>query len=66
MCCVGVFAQSKGDLQKWVETELSFVKTAAEKGAKAAFIEFAAPDGIMFNPNAPNAGELWKNLEAKK
>ena len=51
---------SKSDLPKLVETEKSFARTAAEKGTKAAFLEFLADDGIVFNPEATNGKELWK------
>lgn len=64
----GISAQTNGvnaDLQKIVETERAFAQYAADKGTRAAFLEFAAPDGIMFNPNATNAREMWqKRAEA--
>jgi len=54
-----VFAQIEKDLQMLAETEKSFARTASEKGTKAAFLEYTAPDGIMFSPNAVNAKEYW-------
>ncbi len=60
ICCVGIVAQSKGDLQKLVETEISFAKTSETKGTKAAFLEFLADDGIIFNPTEINAKAVWK------
>lgn len=35
---------------------------AAEKGVNAAFIEFMAPLGVMFVPEARNAREFWKSI----
>jgi ketosteroid isomerase-like protein len=55
-----IFAQ-KSDLQKVYDTEKMFEKAAAEKGTNQAFIEFLAPDGIVFVPNATNGREFWKN-----
>ena len=50
----------KNDLQKLVETEKSFAKTAAENGTKTAFLEFLADDGIVFNPAETNGKLVWK------
>ncbi|HEX8734441.1 MAG TPA: nuclear transport factor 2 family protein [Pyrinomonadaceae bacterium] len=57
--CACVFAQS--NLQKLYDTEKAFERAAAEKGVRAAFIEYLAPDGIMFRPNPVNGREFWKN-----
>lgn len=57
--CATAFAQS--DLQKIYDTEKAFERRAAEKGVRQAFIEFLAPDGIMFRPNPVNGREMWKN-----
>lgn len=54
-----IFAQN--DLQKVYETEKAFEKAVAENGINQAFIEFLAPDGIIFAPNATNGREFWKN-----
>lgn len=54
-----IFAQN--DLQKVYETEKAFEKAVAENGINQAFIEFLAPDGIVFAPNATNGREFWKN-----
>ena len=68
-CWANVLAQSvakaptaplKNDLQKLVDTELSFAKTAAEKGTKTAFLTFLADDGIIFNPTEANGKLVWK------
>src|SRR3954466_15615778 len=48
------------DLNKLVETELSFAGTAAEKGTKTAFLTFLADDGIIFNPTEANGKLVWK------
>ena len=44
------------------ETEKAFEKLAAEKGLNAAFIEYMAPLGVMFVPEARNAREFWKSI----
>lgn len=61
-----VFGQINSDLAKVAETEKSFARTAFEKGTKSAFLEFAAPDGIMFYPTAVNAITYWKSRDESK
>jgi ketosteroid isomerase-like protein len=51
---------NKNDLQKLVETEQAFAKTAAEKNTKTAFLEFLADDGIIFTPTESNGKLVWK------
>jgi ketosteroid isomerase-like protein len=63
---VGVFAQVEKDLQALAETEKSFARFAAEKDTKSAFLEFAAPDGMMFTPNPINAKAYWSARAAGK
>lgn len=58
------FAFPQNPAQKVYETERAFEKMAAEKGLNAAFVEFMAPTGIMFVPDARNGREFWKNLPA--
>ncbi|HVE57631.1 MAG TPA: nuclear transport factor 2 family protein [Pyrinomonadaceae bacterium] len=53
-------APVKNDLQKLVETEQTFAKTAAEKNTKTAFLEFLADDGIVFTPTESNGKLVWK------
>lgn len=48
-------------LQKLVETEQAFARFAEEKGTKAAFLEFLADDGIIFQPTETNGKLFWKN-----
>ncbi len=50
--------------QKIYDTERAFEKMVAERGMKAAFIEYLTPDGIMFFPDAANGRETWKAREA--
>ncbi len=52
---------AEGEAQKIFDTEKAFEKTVAEKGINQAFIEFLAPDGLVFVPNATNGREYWKN-----
>lgn len=69
-CCVRIYAQPsvtpknnpvKSDLQKLVETELSFAAMASEKGTKTAFLTFLSDDGIIFNPTETNGKLFWKS-----
>jgi ketosteroid isomerase-like protein len=60
LLCGNVFAQVEKDLQTLAETEKSFARTAAEKGTRSAFLEYAAPDGMMFQPTAVNARTYWE------
>jgi hypothetical protein len=59
---IGILAQT--NLEKVVETEKAFARTAAEKNTKAAFLEFSAIDGIQFAPNSVNSKEYWKDRPA--
>lgn len=67
LCFVEIAAQgvrtSPTDLQKLVETEQKFARTAAEKGTKTAFLTFLADDGIIFNPTEANGKLVWKARE---
>ena len=51
----------KKNLQKLVETELSFARTAKQKGTKAAFLEYLDDDGVIFQPAETNGKLFWKN-----
>lgn len=51
------FAQA--DLQQIYDTQSAFDRALAEKGAKAAFLEFIADDSIVFRPNATRGREFW-------
>ena len=57
-----VAANGQSPAAKIHETEKAFEKLAAEKGVNAAFIEFMAPVGVMFVPEARNAREFWKSI----
>jgi len=46
-----------------VQAELAFAEAARAKGMKDAFIEFAAPDGILFRRGPVNARELWRRTD---
>jgi ketosteroid isomerase-like protein len=63
---INCFGQVQENLQTLAETEKSFARTASEKGTKAAFLEYAAPDGIMFTPNVINAKEYWNSRAESK
>jgi ketosteroid isomerase-like protein len=42
-----------------VDAERKFFQTGQEKGTRAAFLEFLAPDGIVFRPGPVNGQEVW-------
>ena len=54
---LSVAAQS--DLDKMIEAEHAFAKMASEKGTKAAFLEYMAPDAVVFEPGKVNARAVW-------
>ena len=55
------FAQS--DLDKMVETERAFAKMASDRGMKAAFLEYMAPDAVVFDPDKVSARADWTAKE---
>ena len=57
MFVICISAQS--DLQKMAATEGEFEAFAEKHGNKAAFIEFAAADGVLFTPDRVNAKAHW-------
>ncbi|MET0621686.1 MAG: nuclear transport factor 2 family protein [Pyrinomonadaceae bacterium] len=43
-----------------VEAERAFAQLSIDRGMKPAFLRYAAPDGVIFNPGGPvNAIETW-------
>lgn len=46
--------------QKIFDTEKQFERAVAEKGINAAFIEFLAPDGVIFTPEQVNGRDAWR------
>ncbi len=42
-----------------VEAERKFYQAGQEKGTRAAFLAFLAPDGIVFQPGPVNGQEAW-------
>jgi hypothetical protein len=48
------------DLKKLVDTELAFAQKAADTNTRQAFLDFAAPDGVIFNPTVVNAKAFWE------
>jgi ketosteroid isomerase-like protein len=55
---LNIFASN--DLQKLFDTERAFAKEAADRNTRQAFIDFAAPDGVIFNPTVLNAQAFWE------
>ncbi|HEX8077036.1 MAG TPA: nuclear transport factor 2 family protein [Chthoniobacterales bacterium] len=42
-----------------VDAERKFYQTGQEKGTRAAFLEFLAPDAIVFRPGPVNGRDVW-------
>lgn len=55
---VPMFSQTNAE--KIYRTEREFEKMVGQKGIKAGFIEFLAPDGILFAPDKVNGRDSWK------
>lgn len=64
LICGGLSAFAQSDLQKLYDAEKAFERAAAEKGINQSFVEYAAPDGLCFNPNPVNCREYWKSRPA--
>ncbi len=56
-CSTVLLAQT--NIQKLVDTEHAFARSAAENGTKKAFLEFLASDGLVFVPDRTNGVEYW-------
>ena len=54
------------DRRALVQMEVDFAKAAAEKGTRAAFLEFLADDGVLFQPAAVNGKKYWTAREPRK
>lgn len=59
ICSIDVHAQNDSALNEVVATEKAFAAMAAEKGTSAAFVEYAAPEGLVFTQKPVNARELY-------
>lgn len=57
----GSLKKSPKSLRELVETEKAFARMAAQKGTKAAFLEYLADDGIIFQPAETNGKQFWQN-----
>ena len=58
LACVSI-AASQGDLEKVVQAEQGFARTASEKGTKAAFLANMTDDALVFGPEKTNAKVNW-------
>ena len=52
-------AQNSVSINEMVAAEKAFAAFAADKGTKAAFLQYAAENGLIFNPKPANAREVW-------
>jgi ketosteroid isomerase-like protein len=58
---ISAFAQ--GDVAPLFQTHANFAKTAAERGMKAAFLEFLGDDATVFLPGALNGKQYWNGRD---
>lgn len=61
LLCASVFPQS--DFQQMFDTEKDFEQAVANKGTRAAFLEYLADDSVIFHPNAVDGREFWKTRQ---
>ena len=54
---------SQDALPRLMETEAAFIRSAEGKGVKQAFLEYLAPDSILFRPQAVNGHSYWKDRD---
>lgn len=59
-------AAAASEIRALVEAERSFARTASEKNVRDAFVEFLAPDAIMFDPGPTNGRALWQKRKPNK
>ena len=61
---VATHAETRTDaIRAMVEAERKFFQTGQEKGTRAAFLEFLAPDAIVFRPGPVNGQEVWSKRQ---
>jgi len=57
---LAAWAETPADaVRALVEAERKFYQAGQEKGTRAAFLAFLAPDGIVFQPGPVNGQEAW-------
>lgn len=66
ICFSGFAQKSDGSAKSLANTELAFSAYALKNGTNAAFTTFAAPDGIVFRPNAVNARKFYSTATDMK
>ena len=53
------------DLRSPADAERSFARTASEHGIRAAFLQFLAEDGVVFDPAPTNGKKLYTGYDDK-
>ena len=65
-----VFAQQESarmaNRRALVQAEQDFAKAVATNGIRSGFLEFLAPDGIVFQPGPVNGKQFWTARPARK
>jgi ketosteroid isomerase-like protein len=60
LACASLRAETPAEAARaMVEAEKKFYETGQEKGTRAAFLEFLAEDGIVFQPGPVNGKDVW-------
>lgn len=57
---------AQSDLEKLIATERAFAQAAADKGTKAAFLEFMSKDAIVYVPDRTSAMPYWNGRPESK
>ena len=56
-----VRSTGRAELDSLVEAERAFSRMSRERGVRDAFLEYMAPDGVIFRPLATNARRAWES-----
>lgn len=54
-----IFAQKSVEIEKLIENERNFAKTAETKNTKQAFLDFLSDDSLMFTPDKVDGKTYW-------
>ena len=55
--------EAPADVNTVIEAEKNFDKLVERKGIKSGFLAVAAPEGIVFKPNAVNITDFYNNID---
>ena len=61
LLCAAALARADGLLDEVLAADRAFASRSAEIGAQAAFLEYLAPDGVLFRPTAVSGPEWLRS-----